>query len=202
MDSDLRPLPPTPRSSALPCGCRNTRLILDTCSIASMNITKCMGCFDSALYSAKYSSIKGCSSEGSWTSSYTRGSAPGIKKSQNTIIASSGCDEAASTFAAASTAAASNASRSSSDASSVSGSTGGGWCVSTLSHCRPAWDSSWERTMAWNQLRSSSLIKRSQKIRRHSCTQLRAKLCLLSTRFGSTISNPWKILLKSRRLNW
>ena len=46
---DWRPLPPTPSSSALPPGWRMMRLMRDTCSMASRNMTSFMGVLLSAL---------------------------------------------------------------------------------------------------------------------------------------------------------
>lgn len=53
---DCRPLPPTPNSSAFPSGSRITRVMRDTCSIASRNITSFMGVLDIELKSSRYSS--------------------------------------------------------------------------------------------------------------------------------------------------
>ena len=52
-----RPLPPTPTSSALPPGCRSTRLMRHTCCAAYWNRTKSMRLLLCALYSASRSSI-------------------------------------------------------------------------------------------------------------------------------------------------
>ena len=67
--SDWRPEPPTPRSSTLPLGWRMTRVMRATWEMASMNMTRCMGCFESWLYSVRYSSIVGWSCAMSLTSS-------------------------------------------------------------------------------------------------------------------------------------